>query len=344
MPSSIGAWDWSAIAWLLFFFLFSLAGGLYARRYALGRDLLDHPGERRSHAVPTPRGGGIGIVLACLLAMLAAAWQAPQHAGAMVAAGSGLLLVAGIGWLDDHRPLSPWPRLAVHAMAALLLAAVAWRASGELSAGVLAFLLAMVLVNVWNFMDGIDGIATTQAIVVACACALLGRNALVSWLSLALAAACLGFLPLNLVRARIFLGDVGSGALGYVLALVMTLTALDSGPARQQAWILLLLPPSAFLLDAALTLGARMVRGERWWTAHVDHAYQRWADRAGRHWPVTLAYTLWAVAGTGLALWLQGRPIAFIMSAGIAWYLGGGIPWLWFRSRRSNRLPGKQNG
>lgn len=344
MPPSIGAAGWDMFWWLLFFFGLSLAGTLYARGYAAKRDLYDHPGERRSHVVPTPRGGGIGIVLAGLVAMLVVAWVVPGQAGVMIAAGAGLLLVAAIGWLDDHRPLPAWPRLVVHAMTALLLAAIAWRASGQVPVALGTFLLAMVLVNIWNFMDGIDGIAATQAVVVACACALLAQGQLVYWLSLALAAACLGFLPMNLVRARIFLGDVGSGALGYLLALVMLLAALELGPARPGTWIVLLLPPSAFLLDATLTLGARMVRGERWWTPHVGHAYQRWADRSGRHWPVTLAYTLWAIAGSVLALWARDRPIAFIMSTGIAWYLGGGIPWLWLQSRRNKGLPGKRNG
>src|SRR5690606_36449123 len=147
----------------------------------------------------------------------------PRQAVALTAAGIGLLLVAGIGWLDDHRPLSPWSRLAVHALTAGLLAGVAWHASGQPAVSIVAFALAMALVNIWNFMDGIDGIAATQALVVACACALPGSDPLVRCLARALAAACLGFLPLNLLRARIFLGDVGSGALGYALALVMAL-------------------------------------------------------------------------------------------------------------------------
>src|SRR3546814_12342328 len=83
-----------------------------------------------------------------------------------------------------------------------------------------------------------------------------------------------------------FLGEVGSGALGYALALVIVLAAGGSGEASSPAaWMLLLLPPSAFLVDAALTLAARIFRGERWWTPHVAHAYQRWAKALGRHFP-----------------------------------------------------------
>src|SRR5690606_4329325 len=159
--------------WLVLLAGISLAGTLAARRYAIGRELLDHPGERRSHVVATPRGGGIGIVLAMLVAMGLLAFEDRSQAVAMALSAAGLLLVAGIGWLDDHRPLSPWSRLVVHAVAACLLGVVAIGAGGQLALALFAFVLAMVLVNIWNFMDGIDGIAALQALVVAGACALL---------------------------------------------------------------------------------------------------------------------------------------------------------------------------
>ena len=336
-----------AAAWLALLFGISLAGAFAARRYAIGRDLLDHPGERRSHVVATPRGGGIGIVLAMLIALAMCAWWSPAQSVSMALAGAGLLLVAGIGWLDDHRPLTPWSRLAVHAVAACLLAVVAWRAGGQVADALMVFVLAMVLVNIWNFMDGIDGIASLQALVVACAFALLADDAASRWIALALAAACLGFLPLNLPRARIFLGDVGSGAIGYVVALAMALVATGDGRAGSPAtWMLLLLPPSAFLLDASLTLGARILRGERWWTPHVGHLYQRWARAVGHHWPVTFAYAAWAAAAGAVACGTRSLPEAFIMYAGIAWYLGGGLLWLWSGSDRGRKsdLSGKQSG
>jgi UDP-N-acetylmuramyl pentapeptide phosphotransferase/UDP-N-acetylglucosamine-1-phosphate transferase len=335
-----------ATAWLVLLAGISLAGTVFARRYALWRELLDHPGERRSHGVATPRGGGIGIVFAVLVAMGLLAYRDHGQVIAMALAATGLLLVAGIGWFDDHRPLTPWSRLAVHAVAASLLAVVAYRGGGQVAMALPAFVLAMVLVNIWNFMDGIDGIASLQALVVAAACALLASDIASRWLSLALLAACVGFLPMNLPRARIFLGDVGSGALGYILALVMLLVAMKGGRATSlSAWMLLLMPASAFLLDAALTLLSRIVRGERWWTPHVGHAYQRWAKVAGSHLPVTFAYAAWAVAGSMLAWVGRGWPEATIMYVGSTWYLGGGILWLWFRFYRGRKsgLPGKQS-
>lgn len=338
MPSLLGTG-----AWLALYALIGVAGTLAAWRYALSRDLLDHPGERRSHAHATPRGGGIGIVVAVLAAMALIALRLPQQAWLMLAAGVGLLLVAAIGWFDDHRPLSPWSRLLVHALAAALLALAFVQAGGATVAGLALFALTITLVNIWNFMDGIDGIATSQAVIVAMAYAWLSGDPAATWLALALAAAGLGFLPFNLPRARIFLGDVGSGAIGYVLAVVVALALLRAGPTRIEAWILLLLPPSAFLLDTALTLALRILRGEQWWTAHVGHGYQRLARLWRRHWPVTWAYALWAIAGSGLAFSLQSREPAFIIAAGVAWYLGGGIPWLWAQSRFDG-MHGKQNG
>lgn len=334
-------------AWLVLLFGASLAGTLAARGYALRRDLLDHPGERRSHVVPTPRGGGIGIVLAMLAAMGLFAYHDRGQAMAMALAAVGLLLVAGIGWLDDHRPMTPWSRLAVHAVAACLLGIVAIGAGGSTASALFAFVLAMVLVNIWNFMDGIDGIAALQALVVAVAWVPLAGDPAPRWMALALAAACLGFLPLNLPRAKIFLGDVGSGALGYVLALVVVLAVAGrGGVSPASGWMLLLLAPSAFLVDAALTLLARILRGERWWTPHVSHAYQRWAKALGSHLPVAFVYAAWAFAGGLLAAGTRDLSDAFIMCAGSAWYLGGGILWLRLQSRygRKSGLPGKKSG
>ena len=125
--------DRANAVWLALFFAVACAGTWLARRYALHRDLLDHPGERSSHVVPTPRGGGIAIVVALLAAC---AWLAPRTPGPaswLVATAIGLALVAGIGWIDDHRPLSPWLRLGVHALAAAVLATGLLRAGAPLS-------------------------------------------------------------------------------------------------------------------------------------------------------------------------------------------------------------------
>ncbi|QSX77736.1 MraY family glycosyltransferase [Agrilutibacter solisilvae] len=320
------------VLWWLLHFIIAAAGTWLARRYALHRELIDQPGERRSHAVPTPRGGGAAIVVALMVAAAALAWRQPQHIVLLTAFVIGLMLVAGVGLIDDHRPLSPWLRLGVQAIAASILAVGAAGTWGDLRIAVLAFVAVMVLTNVWNFMDGINGLAASQAALAAWA---LGAMAGGAWalLGLALCAACLGFLPFNFPRARIFLGDVGSGSLGFVLATLVT-AALAAAPAN--GW-LLLLPLSAFLVDASLTLIRRMARRERWWTPHTQHAYQRWAAAAGTHTIVTLAYAGWTAVACLLAVGLAtngtGRGalvLGWVMVATAAW------GWLQYRG------PGRQ--
>lgn len=315
---------WTAL-WMASCFGVALAATLMARRYALRRALIDAPGERRSHHAPTPRGGGIAIAIVVLAAMAVLAVRDPGQRGVLVAGGAGLLLVAGIGWIDDHRSLSARLRLAVHGLAAALLAVAVYLRGGDLASALAAWALAVVLVNVWNFMDGIDGIATTQAAVVALAYAWMAPDGSTRWLALAAAAACCGFLPCNFPRARIFLGDVGSGALGFILALLVAMLA-GQGRASLPGWALLL-PASAFLVDASLTLAARIIRGERWWTAHVGHAYQAWARMAGGHRGVTIAYAGWAMASTGIVLAVRNCDQRSIMAICSTWLLAAAAAW-----------------
>jgi UDP-N-acetylmuramyl pentapeptide phosphotransferase/UDP-N-acetylglucosamine-1-phosphate transferase len=318
--------------WVALFFVITLAGTWLARRYALMRQLLDQPGDRRSHTQPTPRGGGIAIVVAMLLALGLLAWLQPREATWAVAAAGGLCLVGGIGWIDDHRPLSPLLRLIVQALASLLLAWVVWDATAEVVPAGVAWVAAMVLINVWNFMDGIDGLAASQAMLVALAYRLVMPPD-VGWLALALVGACAGFLPFNVPRARVFLGDVGSGALGYLLAVLLVQAALEGGFTRMSAW-LLLLPPSAFLIDAALTLLARIASGQQWWLPHVEHAYQHWARRMRRHGPVTLAYAGWTAIMSALMLMMrQHSPRLMMMVLALA-SLSGYSVWAGLRWQR----------
>jgi len=316
------------LAWVLAGTGLGAAATAVARGYALRRRLIDQPGERRSHASATPRGGGISIVLVLLLALVVLAIAAPAELAGCTLAGSGLVLVAGIGWLDDHRPLPALPRLAVHAVAAAALAGALWARGGDPLDQAVAFVAALVLVNVWNFMDGIDGIAAVQALVVAVGWALLAGEGPVLWIGLALAAGVAGFLPFNFPRARIFLGDVGSGALGYALAALLATGGQGQPSAARLLWLLPLLP---FLLDASLTLLARMVAREAWWQPHVQHAYQAWARRLGSHVPVTLAYAAAAVAAAVAMFSVRSWSWPFIMAVCWMFLLAGGLTWKWLR-------------
>lgn len=300
-----------------------------ALAYARSRNLVDQPGERRSHKVPTPRGGGIGVTVALLTGcvVLLAGGLAP--ALPVLAFAAGLLLVAGIGWVDDHRPLSPALRLVVQCLAGAVLAWGLFGADGRWGWALLAAALVPVLVNVWNFMDGIDGLATSQAILAALGFALLAPAG-VGLPALALAAACAAFLPFNFPRARIFLGDVGSGTLGYALAALAVLGADDIG--GQNAF-LLLLPMSAFLVDASLTLAARMLAGERWWQPHTSHLYQRWVKADRSHAFVTAVYAAFSLIATIIA-WFLGGFMPLLAGGGtVFWFALAVLVWSAMRAR-----------
>jgi UDP-N-acetylmuramyl pentapeptide phosphotransferase/UDP-N-acetylglucosamine-1-phosphate transferase len=310
--------------WAVACFAFAFAGTWLARRYALHAALLDHPGERRAHAVATPRGGGIAIVAALLPLLAAMGLRDAQARATLVPLAAGWLLVAGIGWCDDHRPLPAPLRLAVHAAAAALLAWALLAAGAGAAVAACGFALALVLINVWNFMDGIDGLAASQALVAALAYALFAGSGPVAWLGVALAAACAGFLPFNLPRARIFLGDVGSGALGYLLAALAAFSLQEAGWARAP---LLALPLLAFGVDASLTLARRMLRGERWWEAHAQHAYQAAARRRG-HGTVTAGFLAFAlVASAFMVAAKESSPIVMMGAMAAAMALACGAWW-----------------
>jgi len=325
------------VGWMLSHFVVGLLGAGLARRYALRRALLDQPGERRSHVAPTPRGGGIAIAASLIGAATWLAWWSPGDAPLLAGFGIGLALVALVGWVDDHRPLAASLRLVVHAVAAAVFACGAWWHAGDPRVAFAAFVAPLVLVNAWNFMDGIDGIAALQAIVVVLVPGLLAGG-IGGALAFALVAAAAGFLPWNFPRARLFLGDVGSGAIGFAIG---ALVALAMAGGHGHALLLALLPLSAFLVDTGFTLCARLLRRERWWEPHVTHAYQAAARRHG-HVPVTIAFTGWAVA-CGVAAWsLRDAAFTSLIISLAAVYAAGAAAWWWLR--RQDIAPRQHRG
>ena len=299
-----------------------------AIRYARWQQLIDQPGERRSHHESTPRGGGVGIVVSQLLACVLGAVLMPGHALVLLVFALGLLMVAGIGWWDDHRSLPALPRLCVHLLAGVMLAALVWLGSSSLIKAVFCFGLAVSLVNIWNFMDGINGLATTQAILVGVGAALLlpAPYALAGWV---LAAGCAGFLPFNFPRARIFMGDVGSGALGYLVAglLALGLSVTDTAPVL---WLML---PAAFLADSGFTLLSRILKGEPWMQPHTQHVYQRYVKRECSHAAVTLGYSLFSVAGLTLATQFSRLPLDWGWAGGVTWLAATALVWAFLRAK-----------
>lgn len=273
----------------------------WVRRQALQRLWLDVPNARSSHQAPTPRGGGLGIVVASAAGFVALAAAGVVELKLCVALLGGGVAVAWIGFRDDRKPVAAGVRLAVHVAAALW--ALAWLGgvppiqfgSTVVDFGPLGYVIGVLAIgwvlNLFNFMDGIDGIAASEAAFMALAAAGLAGLATASGVSaaaLVFGAACLGFLAWNWPPARIFMGDVGSGYLGYVLA-VLALAAMSQSPV---ALFIGLALGAVFFVDASVTLARRLLRGERVHEAHRSHAYQWLARRWGSHRAVTVA-VLW---------------------------------------------------
>ena len=250
--------------------------------------VLDHPNERSLHAAPIPRGGGIavvGAILSAWLLLIAAGAVAPL----LIAVIGGALLLMAVSLTDDLRGLSPAPRL-VAQIVAVGIGLHALAPAGPVFQGWLppwldAFAAALMwvwFVNLFNFMDGIDGLAGSEAAAIAVGLVLfasagVGRDPSLAALAAAIAAAALGFLPWNWAPARIFLGDVGSVPLGYLLGILL-LDVAASG-----RWKIALILPLYFLADATITLLRRLARGEPVWRPHRQHFYQRAVQRGSGH-------------------------------------------------------------
>lgn len=294
-----------------------LTGVVYV--YARRRGVLDEPNARSSHSVPTPRGGGLALLIASELGIAIAAASRLASAMDALILGTGLVVIGAIGWLDDLRGVHPAARLAVHASVALWTVAMSgglpFVRMGETAlrlgaAGWIVGVLGIVWsINLFNFMDGIDGLAGAQAVLVFGAAALLlflrGDPSLGS-IAAVVGGAALGFLVWNLPPARIFMGDVGSGALGYLVAAI-AVRSENRGAIPLAAFAIL---NGLFVADATVTLTRRILRRRQLTQAHRDHTYQRLSRAWGSHlavtWrasAVTIGLTLLAAVAT-LVSWL----------------------------------------
>jgi Fuc2NAc and GlcNAc transferase len=265
--------------------LLSLSITFWVRSYAL-KHLLDIPNQRSSHQQPTPRGGGLAIVVVFFLSILFCFFKDLLEFR-FLCVFMVSLLIAVIGFWDDHQHIAARWRMTVHIGAALI--AVLLLQSVSLMAGFSVFFLVWSL-NLFNFMDGIDGIAGSEAVFVATALAGLMWfvNPDLAWLGAIVAASSLGFLLLNWPPAKIFMGDVGSGFLGFVLGLLILIYNQDTAIFLVVGLILF----SVFITDATYTLLTRILTGEKWYQAHCTHAFQHAAKRYG-HLRVLLA--MWAI-------------------------------------------------
>ncbi len=297
MPLTAFLVCWLTLAWLL-------------RR---GRLPMDHPNERSLHATPTPRIGGLGIMAGVLVATV---WLAD---GVLLPVVLGAFALAALSVLDDVRGLPVRVRFLAHFVAAagclLALGLTGW----ALLAGTLA---GVWMTNLYNFMDGSDGLAGGMASIG------FGALALAAWqgdapglavFCASISAAALAFLRFNFPPARVFMGDAGSIPLGFLAA---TLGILG---AQQNVWpgLFPLLVFSPFIVDASVTLARRALRGEKVWQAHRSHYYQRVVLLGASHRQLALAaYALMlTMAGLAFALLFLPQYAAWVLILSAAIYL-----------------------
>ncbi len=301
----------------------------------------DHPNERSLHTQPTPRSGGVAMVLGLVIGLLSG-WIYGEVPGGLgwISLGGGL--IAGVSLLDDFRHVPARWRFLVHMIAAALLVAVglALRDVGlpllswslpVLLGGTITVLLVIWMINLYNFMDGMDGFAAGMATIGFSALAVMAwrggaGDLALSCLTVALAGA--GFLVYNFPKARIFMGDLGSSLLGY-LAIAFALWADRYGVFPLWAALLVFSP---FIVDASVTLAIRLARRERVWEAHRTHAYQRlvqygWGHRKTvlRAYVLMLACAVSAIVSVDLSAGYQ----AVVLIAWVMIYL-----FLWLSVRR----------
>ena len=313
-------WPFNLIFPLLAFF-FSMFGTRYLIGYLTSHDILDRPNIRSSHVQPTPRGGGIAVMSSLLLIWLVVGIVEGAEGVEVITIVGISMILAGTSLLDDLKGLSASLRFAVH-LFAVSTALYFVPFPGLIFGGILSsewdLIVTAVLwvwfINLFNFMDGIDGLASVEAIAISIGIFVivrkLGFDEKSMILSLSIGAALLGFLRWNWHPAKIFLGDVGSIPLGFVLGWMLL------GLAANGAWAPALILPLYFLIDATWTLFQRIISREKLWEAHCQHFYQRAVASGLRHdqvsWIVTVA-NLFLIMLSIIAA--RGLPEAAVLAA-----------------------------
>ena len=325
-------WFWLAVTGAAAF-----GGGWIGTRIALDalrrRNVLDHPTDRSSHDAPTPRGGGIAI-----MATLVLIWGVVAIAASARPTGIAIVLFAAIGlsalsFIDDLRGLPVITRLAAQVVA-VAIGLTALPADMPVFQGLfqpttdllLTGLIWLWFVNLFNFMDGIDGISSVEGAAIGIGVMLValvgGMGAEWALYGVALAGAVLGFLRWNWPPAQVFMGDVGSVGIGFLGGWLLL------GLAANGQWVAALILPLYYLADATITLFRRLLRGERIWRAHRSHYYQRAVQTLGSHAAVSLGIAATNLSLVCLAVSAAAAPgsrataltLAIAVTAGLLWY------------------------
>ncbi len=289
--------DTQPLLWIGIAFVCSLLLTGLIKHWALRLQVMDTPNERSMHAAPIPRGGGLAFALLSTLCFAGLAWTEVLPARLAIGLGLASFAVALIGLIDDFGHVSKRLRLAVQLSgAAIGLFAIGALPELPLPTGIwqpsllflpLAAILLAWFTNLFNFMDGINGLAALEAITVFLAAAflMLGQSPTAWTLTLFLLAAIVaGFVPWNFPRAKIFMGDCGSGFLGMLVGLVAFATATES-LLSLWSWMILL---GVFVVDTSFTLSVRFISGQAWNQAHRRHAYQIISQKTHKPTQVTL--------------------------------------------------------
>lgn len=324
--------------WLFLFSLIFVSAFLtwVLIRVARKQSIMDIPNHRSSHSVPTPRGGGAALIITFLIGLAAIYVKAVVSDPVFMALLIGGGMIAFAGWLDDKHGVAAKWRLVVHIIAAVI-ALFILKNLPEMpfqkqfpNLQYLGFLIALLAIvwstNLFNFMDGINGLAGMEAAFVS------GSAAFILYLNdqlfhaaslLVLCFSAVGFLLFNFPKARIFMGDVGSGFLGFLTAVYAIGVSFDDG-ISPWSWLILY---GCFFVDSTITLLTRMFTGQQWLKAHNLHAYQKLTRELGSHTKVTLLIMgvnlvwlfPWAVAATVYneqSLWITSvslLPVVFIV-------------------------------
>lgn len=297
----------------------------WVRRYALARNLLDIPNLRSSHTIPTPRGGGLAIVVVLVLSGLVSLSmpQAPSQILACLLLAT--LAFAVLGWQDDKHDLPASIRFLIQLLIAALASGYLFMVNvheWSLSLNLIVILCLSVLwiawmANLFNFMDGIDGISAVESLILGTTTsywfAMSGATS-IAIICIAVAGAAVGFLRWNWSPAKIFMGDVGSLALGAFFAIIAVIGTIG----MKIPFLAFLILYAVYLADSGVTLLHRMIKGEKWWQAHRSHFYQRAVQSGFSHSQVSLAVMtiniILSVLASLLIVGLVNAPTAIVVT------------------------------
>ena len=273
--------------WLLIIIAaaFTFITTYFLRKILISRNVLVIPNDRSSHQEPKPQGGGLSIVICFILFLLLSHSMGFIEDKILFALGVPGLLIGLIGLKDDFNSINPLPRLIIHFLSASLglylvggfppIPIFGTQVNLGFIGQILAIFYIVWVVNLYNFMDGIDGLASLEAIFIFSSLAvfisLISVNSDIFLILTFLVGSVLGFLLLNFPKSYIFIGDVGSGFLGIILALISILVSTE---VPQLFWTFLVLI-GAFVVDSTYTLVFRIVSGKKFYEAHSEHLYQK---------------------------------------------------------------------